>query len=66
MTRRRPPRREQPGEPLDLFLDPLFALANAAAEQVAELATPPRSAVREPARHAADAPGESAATAIPV
>jgi exodeoxyribonuclease VII large subunit len=63
MTRRRPPRPDEPGEALDLFLDPLFALANAAAEQVAEMTAP---AVREPARRVAAAPGESAASAIPV
>ena len=64
-SRRGPPR---PGDALDMFLDPIFAMANAPVEE------PPPTAMIEASADAsvamsfdaADAPGETAATAISV
>lgn len=61
MTGRRQPRRERPTAALDLFVEPDLALA--AAAQPAGIVA---SAVREPAPVHDHAPGETAATAIPV
>lgn len=71
MKSRRPSRRgpARSSDALDMFLDPLFALANAPLEEVP--AAPIVEAVMEASAElafgsAAEAPGETAATAIPV
>ena len=67
MTGRRSPRRgpPRPADALDMFLDPLFALANAPLE-----AMPAPDVIAAAAESsyevAGDAPGETASTAIPV
>jgi exodeoxyribonuclease VII large subunit len=55
----------QPSGALDMFLDPLFALANAPIESAGALA-PVEASVEMEFAVSGDAPGETAATAIPV
>ena len=66
MKGRRPPKRgpARPADALDMFLDPLFALANAPLEPAVPEAVD--GAVEMAFGAAMDAPGETAATAIPV
>lgn len=71
MKSRRSPRRgpARPSDAIDMFLDPIFALANAPTEQAMSadmIEASVEASVELSFDASADAPGETAATAIPV